>query len=69
MKDKAAKGRTRNGGKVQRKGADSPLAKLNVEQARTIRKSSMTGAALAKKYGVSRALVSMIKNGKHYKEV
>lgn len=66
MKDKKLKGRSRNGGNVQRKGVASPLAKLTGSQVHVIRKSIMTGVALARRYGVSTTLISFVRNERKY---
>lgn len=44
-------------------------AKLTLEQAREIRSSPETGAALARQYGVDKSLVSMIRLGKSWREM
>jgi hypothetical protein len=42
--------------------------KLTMEKAREIRASSESGVALARRYGVSRSEISLIRRGKHWRE-
>jgi hypothetical protein len=47
-------------------GSENPMAVLTEEQVLSIRSSSEKGVDLAKKYGVSQASISLIKNRKNW---
>jgi|DEB0MinimDraft_6_1074348.scaffolds.fasta_scaffold137259_2 hypothetical protein len=54
MRDKVAKGRFRNGDRNKR---------VTDDEVEDIRASSETGVALARRYGISQSLISMIRSG------
>ncbi len=76
-RDQVAKGRTLKGDRNPsrqhperlRRGEENPNAKLTADDVRGIRSSSATGLELAKTYGVSRSLISMIRNRKIWQHV
>lgn len=62
-RDRDAKGRA-NGGSLP--GANNPNAKITETIAREIKYSGGTQRHAAQRFGVSRALVSFIRNGKNW---
>jgi hypothetical protein len=64
VSDKMAKDRHRSP-----KGEEHGIAKLTEEAVRDIRSGRLSGAAFARLYGVSPALVSMVKNGQGWRHV
>lgn len=60
-RDMALKGRAT-------RGERNPQAKLTQEKANTIRSSTKSGRELAAEHGVSEATISMIRNGKIWRE-
>lgn len=64
--DKATKGRT---GKEKRSGELNNKSKLTDEAVREILTSTANGPALARKFGVTRALVNMVRNRKIWRHV
>ena len=57
--DKVRKGRVRN-----LRGTDHPMAKLSEGQVLDIRRSGLSGRAIAKALGIDRSTVQYIRNGK-----
>ena len=62
MADAAAKGRSARGSRL-------PQTKLTEDAVREIRASNETQTALAKRYGVSQAAISMARTGAHWSHV
>jgi hypothetical protein len=69
MQDKVRRGRAANG---DQRGERNGAAKLSAQQVREIRSLMVfggpTGKEVAKRYGVSAATVSEIKNGRHWRD-
>ena len=62
MADMVMKGR-------QARGNNKPHSKLNAEMVREIRQSDATQDEIAKSFGVSRSLISMVRSGKIWRWV
>lgn len=60
--------RVKRGRQVNPAGSDSPNAKLSWRAVRAIRTNRAKGAAMAIKYGVSQATISLIRSNKVWKE-
>jgi len=56
------------GAKIAQARRNSPIAKLTMDIARTIRMSDESGPVLAARYGVTRGLINGIKLGKSWKD-